>query len=178
MKNFSPRWDVLCKPAIFEKLQGKESFWQIVALARAVNALSFAHWIMEPALKDASQNGRRTRNNSFLLTCGVLYEGLLLVEKMNKHFGRNEVFTNGLRKLLKDKIARKMRASHLEPARNNVVFHFLPSSLGKLIDIPGDYECIFASGEGQIRKQMGSIELAGASETATSLGRYTRSGLG
>ncbi len=154
MKKPAPKWDLLCKPAVFETLRAEESFWQIVALARAVNALSFAHWVMEPALKDKSQNGIRTRNNSFLFTCGVLYEALLLVEKMHKHFGRSEAFNNGLRKLSRDKTARKVRTSHLEPARNNVVFHFLPPSFGKLINIPGDYECLFASGEGNIRKQI------------------------
>jgi hypothetical protein len=58
-----------------EELKTEERFWQVIALARSVNALSFAHWAMVPVLEDDSWHGKRTRTNSFFVACGIFYEG-------------------------------------------------------------------------------------------------------
>ncbi len=115
------RWDIVCEPAILEKLKTQERFWQVIALARSVNALSFAHWAMVPVLEDDSWHGKRTRTNSFFFECAILYEALLLVEQMNKNFHTEDTFA-GLKAILKDKTARKIRSLHLGRARNNVCF--------------------------------------------------------
>lgn len=59
------KWDIVCEPAILEKLKSEERFWQVIALARSVNALSFAHWAMVPVMEDDSLHAQRTRTNSF-----------------------------------------------------------------------------------------------------------------
>jgi hypothetical protein len=146
------QWDIVCEPAILEKLKTEERFWQVIALARSVNALSFAHWAMVPVLEDDSWHGKRTRTNSFFFACGILYEALLLVEKMNKNFHTEDTF-GGLKTILKDKTARKIRSLHLGRARNNVVFHYLPESFGEIVNIPGLSECSFVAGVGKTRVQ-------------------------
>jgi hypothetical protein len=146
-------WDILCDPPTLEKLKKEEKFWQIIALARAVNALSFAHWSVLPFWEDRTLHGMRTRNNLFLFTCAALYEGLRLVEKkMNKTFHADPAFS-GLKAILKNQTARKLRGMHLERARNHVAFHFLPESFGKMVNIPGESTCSFVAGLGTHRVQ-------------------------
>jgi hypothetical protein len=146
------QWDIVCEPAILEKLKTQERFWQVIALARSVNALSFAHWAMLPVMKDDSLHAQRTRTNSFFFACGILYEALLLVEKMNKNFHTEDTFA-GLKAILKDTTARKIRSFHLGRARNNMVFHYLPESFGEIVNIPGFSECSFVAGSGKQRMQ-------------------------
>jgi hypothetical protein len=145
-------WHILCDPPILEKLKKEERFWQIIALSRAVNALSFAHWSVLPFWKDRTLLGLRTRNNLFLYTCAVLAEGLLLVEKMFVNFNAEPAFAN-MKAVLKTKTAKRVRNMHLERVRNNVVFHFLPEAFGKMVNIPGESMCSFVSGLGNDRVQ-------------------------
>jgi len=145
-------WDILCDPPVLEKLKKEEKFWQIIALSRAVNALSFAHWSVLPFWKDRTLLGLRTRNNLFLYTCAVLSEGLILVEKMFINFNAEPSFAD-MKVVLKTKTARKLRNMHLERVRNHVVFHFLPEAFGKMVDIPGESICSFVSGLGSDRVQ-------------------------
>lgn len=145
-------WDILCEPAILEKLKTKEKFWQVIALSRSVNALSFAHWAVLPFWEDRSLHGQRTRTNLFFFTCSALYEALWLVEKMNKNFHTEDTFA-GLKAILKDQRARKLRGMHLERARNHMVFHFLPESFGEIVNIPGESICSFVAGLGSDRVQ-------------------------
>jgi len=142
----------LCDPPTLEKLKKEEKFWQIIALSRAVNALSFAHWSVLPFWNDRTLLGRRTRNNLFLYTCAVLSESLILVEKMFVNFNAEPAF-EGMKIVLKAKTARKLRNMHLERVRNGMVFHFLPEAFGKMVNIPGESVCSFVSGLGSDRIQ-------------------------
>ncbi|HEY2912627.1 MAG TPA: hypothetical protein VGK21_04660 [Candidatus Angelobacter sp.] len=145
-------WDILCDPPVLEKLKGDEKFWQLIALARAVNALSFAHWSVLPFWEDGTLQGMRTRNNLFLFTCAALSEGLLLVEKMFVNYQGDPAFAD-LKTLLKTKTAKKLRNMHLERVRNHMVFHFLPESFGKMVNVPGESMCSFVAGLGNERVQ-------------------------
>jgi hypothetical protein len=146
-------WDIICEPEVLEKIRGQERFWQVIALARAVNALSFAHWSVLPFWEDRTLHGLRTRNNLFLFTCAALSEGLILVDKkMFVNFQADPAFAD-LKALLKTKTAKKLRNMHLERARNHVVFHFLPDSFGKMVNIPGETFCSFVAGLGAERVQ-------------------------
>jgi hypothetical protein len=145
-------WDIVCEPEVFEKLKGEESFWRVVALARSVNALNFAHWAMLPVAKDDSLHAQRTRTKSFFFACGILYEALILVHKMNKNFHTEEAFSD-LMAIQKDKTAKKIRHLHLGKARNNVVFHYLPEAFGKIVNIPGLSECSFVAGVSNTRRE-------------------------
>ncbi|MBZ5509077.1 MAG: hypothetical protein LAO78_26765 [Acidobacteriia bacterium] len=145
-------WDVLCEPPILEKLKTEEKFWQIIALARSINVLSFAHWSVLPFWEDRSLHGQRTRTNLFFFTCAALYEALLLVEKMNKNFHTDNTFAK-LKSILKDQTAQKLRGMHLKRARNHMVFHFAPESFGEIVNIPGESMCSFVAGLGNDRAQ-------------------------
>lgn len=158
-KESSPRsaggniaWDILCDPPTLEKLKKEEKFWQIIALSRAVNTLSFAHWSVLPFWKDGTLQGLRARNNLFLYTCAALSEALRLIERMFVNFNRSSAFSD-LKGILKTKTAKKLRNMHLERVRNHMVFHFIPESFGKMVDIPGESICSFVSGFGNDRVQ-------------------------
>ena len=144
----SPDWLIECDTGIFERIKSDESFHQILALARAINGLQFAIFVMVTDPQDFSPAARRSRINSFLFGSAILYEGLLLVEKMNKNFGRNNVFKQGLHTLLRDPSARTLRRSHMGPARNFAVFHYEPDQFGRIVNSASVYECEFMTGRG------------------------------
>jgi hypothetical protein len=141
-------WSLQCDNAVFERIKNEESFQQILALARAVNGLRFAISAMVPDANDMSPTARRARINSFLFGSAILYEGLLLVEKMNKRFGLNEIFSQGLHTLLKDPVARRLRKSHLGRVRNFAVFHYASEEFGKIVNSASVDECEFMVGRG------------------------------
>ena len=126
-----PDWRIECDAATFERIKGEESFQQILALARAVNGLQFVLSALVSDAQDFSPAASRSRIKSFLFGSAILYESLLLVEKMNQQFGRNETFKQGLHTLLKDPTARTLRQSHMGPARNFAVFHYNPEQFGR-----------------------------------------------
>jgi hypothetical protein len=135
-----------------ETLKKDEKFWQILALSRAVNTLSFAHWSVLPFWKDPTLQGLRTRNNLFLYTCAALSEGLFLIDKMYLNFNSKPEFA-GLQAVLKTKTAKRLRNLHLERVRNHMVFHFLPESFGKAVNIPGESLRSFVRGLGSDQVQ-------------------------
>jgi hypothetical protein len=143
-----PDWHIECDTVIFEKIKGDESFQQILALARAINGLQFVISAIVTDAQDFSPAARRSRINSFLFGSAILYEGLLLVEKMNKQFGSNEVFNQGLHTLLKDPAARTLRRSHMGPARNLAVFHYDSEEFGRIVNSASVDECEFMTGRG------------------------------
>jgi hypothetical protein len=144
----APDWRIECDAAVFERIKGDASFQQILALSRAVNSLQFVISAFVADGQDISPNAQCARINSFLFGSAILYEGLLLVEKMNQQFGHNEVFKKGLHTLLKDPTARTLRKYHMGPARNSAVFHFLPDQFGKIVKDTSVQECEFMVGRG------------------------------
>jgi hypothetical protein len=145
-----PDWHFECDTAIFERIKSEESFQQILALARAVNGLQFVISALVKDAQDFSPMASRSRINSFLFGSAILYEGLLLVEKMNQQFGRNQTFNQGLHTLLKDPTARTLRQSHMGPARNFAVFHYDPEEFGRIVKSASVNECEFMVGRGNL----------------------------
>lgn len=139
-------WRIECDATVFEQIKGEESFQQILALCRAVNSLQFVVSAFDA--QNVSPTAQRSRINSFLFGSAILYEGLLLVEKMNQHFGSNELFSQGLHTLLRDPVARDLRKSHMGPARNFAVFHYDPAEFGRIVKSAGVDECEFMVGRG------------------------------
>jgi hypothetical protein len=139
-------WIFECDTAVFERIKSEANFQQVVALARAVNSLEFALSAIIADAQDHSSNASRSRINSFLFGSAILYEGLLLVERMNKEFGNNDIFEQGLHTLLKDPVARKLRSSHMGPARNSAVFHYDPEEFGEILSSASVDECQFMVG--------------------------------
>jgi hypothetical protein len=147
-----PDWHFECDTAIFERIKTEKSFQQILALARAVNGLQFVISALVNDAQDFSPKARRSRINSFLFGSSILYEGLLLVEKMNQQFGRNETFDQGLHTLLKDPAARNLRQFHTR-ARNFAVFHYDPEEFGRLVKSASVEECEFMVGRGNLSRE-------------------------
>lgn len=67
---------------------------------------------------------------------------------MNAQFGEEQVFVEGLHKLLRDPVARRLRTSHMGPARNTAVFHYDPEEFGRVIETASVRECEFMEGQG------------------------------
>ena len=82
------RWKVVAARDHFERLRKQESFWGVVALGRAVNALRFVQMPLIANENDDSPAGARTRYNSLLFAFALLAESVLLVNKLGKYFGR------------------------------------------------------------------------------------------
>lgn len=62
-----------------------------------------------------------------------MYEALQLIRRLNKPFATDPIFQNGLRLLLKDKVAQAIEREHLDAVRNQAVFHFIPATFAAAI---------------------------------------------
>jgi hypothetical protein len=153
-------WVVEIDPAEFEKLNQQERFWQLVALARAVNALRFVHTaLLRHEGQENSLDARRTSFNSFFFNCALLFEALLLVERLSKHF-RDVTEFQSLRDLLKDRNVIELRKSSLAPLRNRLAFHFDEAEIGAQL-LNSNMAPQFVAGQGTINKDV-YYELADA----------------
>jgi NADH pyrophosphatase NudC (nudix superfamily) len=141
------RWNIEIDKQQFDKLKSKERFWQLVALSRAVNALRFVHsTLVRDQDEDDSLERKRTQYNSFFFNCALLYEALLLVQRLGKYH-RNIPEFGTLQNLIKDRTATELRNSNLATLRNRLTFHFDESEIGAQL-IKMDFEPRFASGDG------------------------------
>jgi hypothetical protein len=141
----APDWRIECDAVVFERIKGEANFQQILALSRAVNSLQFVVSAFDAQNTAAAQ---RSRINSFLFGSSILYEGLLLVQKMNQHFGHNQIFKEGLHTLLKDQVALRLQKHHMGPARNSAVFHYEPKEFGRMVESASVDICEFMVGRG------------------------------
>jgi hypothetical protein len=148
MATDSSHWHLEIDKQRFDKLKTQERFWQLVALSRAVNALRFVHAALEAHQhEEDSLRASRTRFNSFFFTCALLYEALLLVQRMGKHYRDFPAFSN-LQEILKDPLAKRLRESSLAPLRNQLTFHFLEEEVGAQLN-KTDMMPRFVSGQGE-----------------------------
>jgi hypothetical protein len=142
----APDWQIQCDAVVFEQIKGETSFQQILALGRAVNSLQFVVAAFDA--QNVSSTAQRSRINSFLFGSAIIYEGLLLVQKMNQQFGHNQLFKKGLHTLLKDPVALRLQEHHMAPARNSAVFHYEPTEFGKMVESASVDVCEFMVGRG------------------------------
>src|SRR5208337_2770295 len=130
MPNGTKRWTIEIDKARFDKLKSEERFWQLVALARAVNTMRFVQTaLLAQAEESDSLQAKRTKFNSFFFTCALLYEAIRLVERMGKYFHQVPAF-GPLHEILKDPTATELRNSNLNPLRNQLTFHFFEKEIG------------------------------------------------
>jgi hypothetical protein len=73
---------------------------------------------------------------------------------MNRVFKNDEMFQRGVHSFLRDKTARQIDQTRLNPVRNKAVFHFLPQFFAEIIAGATCDECIFASGRGKRREEL------------------------
>lgn len=147
-------WRIECDRETFEKCQADPKFPHIVALARAVNALNSVHSMMIHAGAGDAPEAERDRMNSYFFASAILYEGIKLIRTMNQTFKDDAPFQNGLRLFLRDPVAQKIEQMHLNPARNQAVFHFMPDTFSKIINSVTVDTCIFAQARGQSRRHV------------------------
>src|SRR5215469_3531604 len=142
------RWGLEIAKDRFDKLKTEERFWQLVALSRAVNALRFIHSaLLANEHDDNSLRSIRTSHNSFFFNCALLYEALMLVERLVKNFRDVPEFA-ALREILKGRTATELRNSNLSTLRNQLTFHFFESEIGAQL-VRADMLPRFVSGQGK-----------------------------
>jgi hypothetical protein len=147
-------WMVGCDRETFDKCRTDEKFPFIVTLARAVNALNFVHSAMLHAGETDSPDAQRERMNSYYFASAILYEGIKLIRTMKNTFKDDPIFQQGLLLLLRDPVAQQIERDHLNPARNGVVFHFLPERFAATIDSATVNECVFIQARGTSKKHV------------------------
>lgn len=145
-------WEIACEGDKLKKARDDPRFAHLVTLARATNALSLATTALEHIENPSSPVGARDTWNSFFFTCGILYEALQLVKKMNKNFKHDDRFQKGLRTLLKDPRAKRVENPHWAPVRNRALFHFDPSWFEQQLKGLKFDKCIFVRAEGTKKK--------------------------
>jgi hypothetical protein len=154
MRTPAKEWEIACDRTTFKRVRKDEKFPYIVALARSVNALNTVHSLLLRSPKVETPERVRNGMNSYFFASALLYEGLRLIRKMNKAFAEDNAFQNGLRMLLKNPVAVKIEQSHLNPARNHAVFHFLPDEFKKAIGKAAEDRNIFVVALGKKRRSL------------------------
>lgn len=151
---FEPKkWKISCDRTTFEACRSDDKFPFIVALA-AMNALNFAHSPFLHAGERNTPDAQRDRLNSYFFASAILYEVLVLIQKMHKAFQNDEIFQNGLRLLAKGTVAEKLKSNNLDPVRNGAVFHFLPERFAETLEKATCDECPFIEAEGNANKSV------------------------
>ncbi len=141
------QWQVICDPQTFEICRKDEKFAYIVALARAVNALTFVRSVMSIPKDINTPAAKRDRLNSYLFGSAIMYEVLKLIRAMGKAFQDDDIYQRGLRTLLGDPTARQIEQDHLKTARHGAVFHFDVDAFRETIEKEIPNECLFAYGQ-------------------------------
>ena len=152
MEDFA--YDITCSKERFDLLKTDEHFLGLLTLARVVNALRFCQQAAIDAKDIAGPAGARSRINSLLYASSVLYEGFLVIEKIEKNFKNLDSFINGFGSLLRDRIVRSLRESVLNRMRNKFVFHFDPDVAMESFKNFELSEYKFASGIGKASGEM------------------------
>ena len=142
------KWSIETDSERFAELKMQERFWQLVALSRAVSELRFVQYALTShQQEEESPRANRTRLNSFFLNCSLLFEALLLVQRLPKYFRDNSAFS-GLREILKDPIATELRNSAIAPVRNWSTFHFDEGQIGaQLVKATTPHRFVLGQGE-------------------------------
>jgi hypothetical protein len=143
-------WQVLCDQEAFENCRKEAKFPYVVALARAVNALTFIRSVMSYLPKDAATpSSKRDRLNSYLFGSAIMYEVLNLIRDMGQTFQDDEMYQTGLRLLLAEPAARQIEKDHLKAVRNKAAFHFDVGVFRETISRGTRGECLFLAANGK-----------------------------
>jgi len=154
MASESDRWRIACDQGAFEASRKDQRFPYIVTLARAMNAVNFAHSPFLYAGERDTPDARRDRLNSYFFASAILYEILKLIEKMHRAFKDDVEFQNGLRLLAKSSIVETLKQDNLDPLRNGAVFHFLPQKFAETLAKATCEDCPFIEAEGNANKSV------------------------
>lgn len=145
-------WRVTCPPEVFSQLRSDERFWQLIALARLVNALRFSQAAL-PGHDDDSPHGVRQRFNSFFHTAALLKEGIPLVQRLGKHFRHLPAYRERFLPILQDRSVEQLLGENLKPLRDEAVSHFLENELGARLNDHDLDDLYFITGLGRSQGQ-------------------------
>lgn len=152
MKKKSDYREIYASKENFDKLRSDKKFANLLNLARAVNAVYFCFNSLLDYSGDETPAGQRQHINGFLFAAGVLHEGFLVAERLEKHFGNRDSYRNGFGKLLADRKIQGLRKHTLKRMRNKLVFHYdedVSKEMLKSLDLK---RYVFATGTGGKRK--------------------------
>jgi hypothetical protein len=136
----------------FDNLRSDRQFAKLLNLARAANALYFCYRALLDFSDDSTSAGQRQHINAFLFSAGVLHEGLIVADTLEKYFGERDSYRNGFGKLLNDESTKQLRNTILKRMRNKFVFHYdedVPRKSLKTLNLPS---YLFATGLGEKRR--------------------------
>jgi hypothetical protein len=123
------KWKIRIDKETFDKLKNEESFWQIVALSRAVNSLRFVQTVLEPYQGDDSPAASLVKYNSFFFICALLYEASNIVQHFGKHHRDLKAY-RWMMEIINTPEAVDLRKTNLGEIRNKLVFHFDYDEIG------------------------------------------------
>lgn len=83
---FNREWHIKVPSGEFEALRGDERFRQVLVLGRMLNSLRFLQCTFLGAADLKPPADIRHRFSAFFFIVAVMYEGLLLLKRMGKHF--------------------------------------------------------------------------------------------
>jgi hypothetical protein len=152
------KWKFRIDKKTFDKLKNEESFWQIVALSRAINSLRFVQTVLEPFHEDDSPAASLVKYNSFFFTCALLYEASNIVQHFGKHYRDLREYKD-MKAVINTPEAVDLRNAKLGEIRNKLVFHFDYDEIGIQLAKLELEEPIFVIGKGYDRKHV-YMELA------------------
>jgi hypothetical protein len=152
MNNDSDYRKVFTSKEHFEKLRSDRKFARLLNLARTVNAVYFCFNSLLDYSGDETPAGQRQHINAFLFAAGVLHEGFIVAERLEKHFGDRDSYRKGFGTLLADSKTQTFRKTVLKRMRNKFVFHYdkeVAEQTLKRLDLN---EYVFATGTGGKRR--------------------------
>ncbi len=118
----SGEWELMISRKRFRTLRADPEFHHILALARIINSIRFANAVMLPAFGEPGPDARRQCICGLFFVGALLYEGMMLVERMGKSCRERRSWQPFV-KLLRDPTVAALRKMHLSPLRKHATFH-------------------------------------------------------
>ena len=146
--------DVFCSKKQFVLMKDNPGFLLLLRLSRVINAISFSLITVYELNGKSSPSNRRQLVNSFLFTCGILYEGLEVAKGLGKYYRHIEEFNEGLGKIISNKDIKKLQSKVLYKLRNKIVFHFDEEVFSDIINDIDHETYIFANGSKSSAKDL------------------------
>lgn len=144
-------WCIKVPSGRFEALRRDERFRQVLVLGRMLNSLRFLQCTFLSAADLKPPGDFRQRLNAFFFIVAVMYEGLILLKRMGKHFQGSNNWQHKIVPILRDGAFDRLFSASMGPLRNQAVFHFFEDALKEPLDgcDSKDFTVVAGSGRGQ-----------------------------
>jgi hypothetical protein len=143
-------WVIKASAKAFRKQRKVPAFATVATLASLVNTMRYQILATMPYRDDDSPLAKRQRLVSFLQTAALLYESLLLLQRLGKHFRHSATFQLNLAPLLSDKKVTRLRDGPLKRIRNQFAYHLNEGTMALALKwLRGRETYTFAESSGQ-----------------------------